>query len=500
MTTFKEIQTEISQYLQETESFYAEENPERKKQHKNKIMTSYEKIKDLSEKHLDDPNKISPMFFDMDTMELIKTISSICKNKPDFSSKKTAILFNLRTFTLMVESIIEKLSIETKSIEEITQESPELEKYYEYDTISVSSDRTVYPLDSIMHMRANLGEQKIMEGEKILFEVFNSKRKLLLSQYIDPTKNDHPDLAEANIFQACFKMEGKEWKVGSMYIVRGTYRSSYAEDTFVIDKRTPVIQSDKSVYIIGSDMILTVIDPDADKDNEVAEFVGDREDSKLIIESPYGKIEGYRLRETGDSTGIFQGIIGILGIKKDGSVIPQNADGKIIDKIQGTSIDDGYIGGMPGDELTVRYKNNTGTVHLTFFIANFGASVELDQKTYFPTDKIYITVVAPDFNFNSNVIDEIGQKPESVIKIRTSKDELVNYKLVETGTDSGIFTGEIQLTNDNDKSLKKSRNNLGPIDGLISCNNDDFIEVIFDIFENEKIIGRALIKNNDFKR
>ena len=46
-------------------------------------------------------------------------------------------------------------------------------------------------------------------------------------------------------------------------------------------------EDNRPPFVFGFlDMILTVIDPDADKDNQKPEYVGDREDSKLIIESP----------------------------------------------------------------------------------------------------------------------------------------------------------------------------------------------------------------------
>lgn len=492
LTAFKEIKTEIIQISREAESYKALEDSIQKKFYKEQIILGCERIRNLSIKHLDDADKISSVFIKPDTVNLIRTISALCKNKPEFTDEKIANVSYCNTIKQMIEPIIAELSSVSKLAKETITEHPALEANIEYGSMTVSSDRTVYPLDSIIHVRANI--PSIIEGEKILFEVFNSKRKLLLSQRINPTKTEYPDLAEANLFQVCFKMEGNEWKVGEAYIVRATHGSSYSEDSFLIDQRNSVIQSDKSVYMINSDMILTVIDPDADKDNQVAEYVGDTEDSKLIIESKYGKIEGYKLRETGDSTGIFQGIIGILGVRKDGTVIPRSIDGKIIDKIQGTGIDNGFIGGAPGEEIIISYKNKSNVEHLSIFVSNFGAVVEMDQKIYCPNDKVYLTVVAPDFNFDSETVDEIGQKPESTIIIRTSKDELTNYKLVETGIDSGIFTGEVQLTESNDESLRKPRRNIGPIDGLIRCSKDDFIEVIFNPFENESVTGRALIK------
>ena len=491
LSSFKEIENEITVVLDESKLYESSEDYTGKKTHKDKIIFSCGRIKQLSERTLDDPSKISPEFFNFDTLAVIKTISSLCKNEPKFSEDgKTANISFCSNLKNMIEPRIVELS--EKIGKGVGSEQPQLETNIEEISISVSSDRTVYPLNSIMHMRTNL--PSVIKGKKIIFEVFNSKRKLLLSQTIDPEKHNYPELAKANIFQACFKMEGDEWKVGETYIVRATHSSSYAEDSFIIDQRMPVIQSDQSVYIIGSDMILTVIDPDADKDNEVAEFVGDREDSKVIIESKYGKIDGYRLRETDDSTGIFQGIIGILGIRKNGTVIPQNFDGKIIDKIQGTGIEDGFIGGTRGDEITISYKNSTNVVSLSVFISDFGAVVEMDQKVYYPIDKVYLTIIAPDLNLDSEKVDEIGQKPQSMIQIRTSVDKLDNYKLVETGPDTGIFTGELQLIPINEKLSEQSKSR-GPNDGILGCNKEDFVEIIFTPFEDEPFVGKAIIRS-----
>ena len=337
-------------------------------------------------------------------------------------------------------------------------------------------------------LNTSLKRRKLFLNYLTLKENYFSPRQLIPEDY------ENPELARENMFQAWFKMEGGEWKPGETYIARAAYGSSYNEYKFAIDQRMPVIQSDKSVYMAGSDMILTVIDPDADKDSEKVEFVGDREDSKIIVESKYGKIDGYALRETGKSEGIFQGIIGILRILRDGTVIPQKFGDKTIDKIQGTGIDDGFIGGIPGDEITISYKNSAGGVSLAVFMSDFGATIDMDKKTYRPTDKVYLTTVAPDFNLDFEKIDEIGQSPQSMIQIQTNVDKLENYKLVETGPDTGIFVGELQLVPIDEKSPESSELR-GPNNGILGCNKEDAIEVVFTWFGDESITTKAIIRS-----
>lgn len=367
LSTFEEIENKVTNIINESKSYKKSINHTNNKTHKEQIKLDYDKIKQLSENVLDDPNKISSEFFDLDTVDLIKTISNLCKKEPKFNDNdKTE---NISVYNSLKDMITPRIAeLKKKTNNKIRSKQVTTKSNYEEKILSVSSDRIVYPLNSTMHMRAYLGD--IITVEKINFEVFNSARKLLLSQLVDPQKNDYPGLAQENIFQACFKMEGDEWKVGETYIVRATHGSTYSEDSFIIEQRMPVVLSDKPSYVIGSDMILTVIDPDADKDNEVVEFVGDSKDSKVVIESKYGKIDGYRLRETGDSTGIFQGIVGILGIRNNGTVIPKRFGEKLIEKIQGVGIDDGFIGGRDGDEIIISYKNKTKAASLSITIAN----------------------------------------------------------------------------------------------------------------------------------
>ena len=442
LSTFEKIQDEITIVQNNAELYKDAENRTEKYASKSQIMLSYNKIKEFSEKVLDDPNNTSLEFFDSDSLEMIKDISKTCKKEPEFDKHGKAV--NVSFYVVLKNRINARIvELNEKIGKTMSSERIRLEKNIEEIAMTVSVDRTVYPLNSIVYVYAN--PERIITEKKITFELFNSKRKLLLSQTIDPKDHGDSELARANIFQVQFKMEGEEWKTDETYIARATYSSSYAEDKFVIDQEMPIIESDKSVYAASSDMILTVIDPDADKDSEKVEFVGDREDSKIIVESKYGKIDGYRLIETGKFTGIFQGIIGILRISRDGTIIPQKFGDKTIDKIQGASIDDGFIGGMPGDEITISYKNSTNVVSHTVCMSSFGATIDMDQKAYRPTDKVYLTVVAPDFNLDPEKIDEIGQNPQSTVQIQTSVDRLESYKLVETGPDTGIFVGELHL-------------------------------------------------------
>jgi hypothetical protein len=142
---------------------------------------------------------------------------------------------------------------------------------------------------------------------------------------------------------------------------------------------------------------------------------------------------------------------------------------------------------------------------LTIFTSNFGATVELDQKVYTWTDKVYITIVAPDHNFDGNLVDEIGDTDKDPIKVSTRGFNIDNYKLVETGTDTGIFTGEVILTGfahdadgitGDDTNPRTSADGSGPTDGYLQTDDDDGLTVSFEFSEDETVVGSSLIRWN----
>ena len=265
-----------------------------------------------------------------------------------------------------------------------------------------------------------------------------------------------------------------------------------------------MLQSDKSVYIIGSDMILTLIEPDFDLENDGAEsytldlIEWDSDAATLGMNDPVFDPEPSELRETGDSTGIFQAII----------EIPAAIDGDRLER--GEEIELEYVDWGPSGSDYVGEESED--VNLTVYTSNFGATIELDQKVYTWTDKIYITIVAPDHNFDSALVDEIGESNLDPIQVSTRSADIDNYKLVETGPDTGIFTGEVILIGFNHNAdgdtetgtdagydnpqRNTSDDGSGPTNGYLKTDDDDGITVSFEYSEDETVVGSALIRWN----
>jgi len=290
-------------------------------------------------------------------------------------------------------------------------------------------------------------------------------------------------------------------------------------DSATFDLRNGALQSDKSVYIIGSDMILTLIEPDFDLDNDLAEtydldLIEWDSDAQTLTMGDRGASSGSAnfdtepsdLRETGDSTGIFQTVV----------EIPSQL-GSTNDKLErGEEIVLEFTDWGPSGADFVGQEDED--VNLTIFTSNFGATVELDQKVYTWTDKVYITVVAPDHNFDSNLVDEIGTSNSDPIKVATRGHDINKYQLTETGTDTGIFTGEVILvgfchdadgltttgatsgstcpTGSDAGTVSDSADSTGPTDGFLGADDDDGLTVSFEFSEDETVVGSALIRWN----
>jgi hypothetical protein len=264
-------------------------------------------------------------------------------------------------------------------------------------------------------------------------------------------------------------------------------------------------------------MILTLIEPDFDLDNDGAqsltldliEWDSDAATTSMGpkgLNGATGSTSSYvafdpepsEFRETGDSTGIFQVVI----------EIPETLDSEKLDR--GEMIELEYTDWGPAGADYVGQEDED--IGLTIYTSNFGATIELDQKVYTWTDKVYITIVAPDHNMDSGLVDEIGNTADDPIKVSTRGNELDNYKLVESGADTGIFIGEVILAGfafdaDGDSSTGTDGNDItgtastlttgsGPTEGKLATTDNDGLTVSFEFSEDETVVGSALIRWN----
>jgi plastocyanin len=265
-------------------------------------------------------------------------------------------------------------------------------------------------------------------------------------------------------------VKGSQWIQDTQYDIIVEYDGKISKDKIHVSKSLPiVVQTDKSVYIYGTDLIATIINPNVINNVPI----------NLEIFDLQGKVLYKNAIPVNDNNnGIYQEII-LVG-------------GKDWDRTPGSMF-----------RMIAEYAGHIA--ELTFFISNFGATVILDQRVYTWTDRVYITIVAPDKNYDPNVTDTIGEDSEKIV-ISTTNHKL-EYRLEETGPDTGIFTGYAILTGDprikdsngvdgKGKNPSGITGGIGPIDGQISCQHSDLITVSYDYGVGAPIVGTSIIRWN----
>ena len=129
------------------------------------------------------------------------------------------------------------------------------------------------------------------------------------------------------------------------------------------------------------------------------------------------------------------------------------------------------------------------------------SNIEFDKKTYTWTSMVHILVYAPDFDSDPNLVDTIDTS------VSTSGHTISPYKLVETGTNTGIFSGNVTLTGDptlkgtegiDGKGAEPSgaQGGNGPNDGFLPSENSDGVTVSFEYNRDQTVTGSALIQWN----
>jgi hypothetical protein len=115
------------------------------------------------------------------------------------------------------------------------------------------------------------------------------------------------------------------------------------------------------------------------------------------------------------------------------------------------------------------------------------APIFTDKPVYSWTDKIIIFVNAPSWNSNSNQINSIGESESHPIKISSGENFLKPYRLTETSSSSGIFSGEIILTGflhdvDGDRIFDTNPKTIGngPTNGFLETENNNSISISFE--------------------
>ncbi|MDE1765397.1 MAG: hypothetical protein KGI27_03865 [Thaumarchaeota archaeon] len=149
----------------------------------------------------------------------------------------------------------------------------------------------------------------------------------------------------------------------------------------------------------------------------------------------------------------------------------------------------------------------TSTQGITTSGAN-NPPIQFNKKVFSWTDRVYITVYAPDFNSDPNLIDTIGETQDDKVNVCTT-GHCIPYKLSETGVDTGIFSGYVDLTGDPTQkgtsgidgygenpsgTMSTCNPTCGPTGGMIPSTGNDGVSVSFEYSRDQTVTGSALIR------
>jgi hypothetical protein len=232
----------------------------------------------------------------------------------------------------------------------------------------------------------------------------------------------------------------------------GSTSTFYDSSTF--DLRTGTLSVDKDVYVMGSDMVITVTDPDLNLDSATCEsyamsliqWDSDDDSNELLATSTAANTSTTfssnpsSLEETGCDTGVFQTV----------TTLPKSTIGS------GDGVDFGESVTLTYKDVGISGESNVdgdkADIEAYFSISNFGALVELDKALYNWTDTVYVTITAPDHNNNSAAEETIGtsslpiQVTSRAGKMCTTAQGSAYAVAAETGPDTGVFEMEVALT------------------------------------------------------
>ncbi len=136
--------------------------------------------------------------------------------------------------------------------------------------------------------------------------------------------------------------------------------------------------------------------------------------------------------------------------------------------------------------------------------------IQFNKKVFSWTDRVYISIIAPDFNSDPNVVDVIGLTTDDKVTVSTTGHS-IPYQLVETGPNTGIFSGYVTLTGDptqkgstgidgegtNPSGVESACTPIcGPTNGFLPSTGNDGISVSFEYSRDRTVTGSAFIRWN----
>ena len=231
----------------------------------------------------------------------------------------------------------------------------------------------------------------------------------------------------------------------------------------------------ETTYSYAGTAIIRVTDADMNFDPEAV----DNFDVDVWSDSDLAGID-LTVTETNETTGIFEGTV-FFSTEDDSS-------GHRLRVSPGDAIYSTHY-----DRTTPKSSSDDTSVFVSTALIKGGSipkiddRISLDKEFYQWGDDVFFSITAPELNTNSDLVEEISNSNTFPIEINTRHFEIKEFTLVETGADTGIFSGKVFLTTEN----------------LLSVHQTDYdndgITVSFEYQEDLVAIGSAQIGDPQFR-
>ena len=383
---------------------------------------------------------------------------------------------------------------------------------------TVSLDRNVYPVPDegkdgnvIVHIEINDPDLNTASDERDTIELANTVELRLRavdtggSEEISDALNGDFDLryslvnednldafmettVDSGIFAETVEIPAillDEDRIERSYVLTVTYtdtsdatgEESTVSDSAIFNVGGATLSADSEEYTINQSAFITLTDHDRNYDSAERDTItlGDIKwegstDTDLLADE-FDPTPSMTLRETETNSGIFLVEITIPEEIGDDKVERGERVTLIYEDISPAGSN------YPGDGKSV-------DVETSFAISITGASMTLDKDVYSWREHVTVTVVAPDGNIDGLVVEDIN------IRANSQGGFLDDQRLPETGANTGIFRGTIELGGPEDVYI-----GISCSESQLCVENEDGFSVVYTYDEDERdIIQSALIR------
>ena len=304
------------------------------------------------------------------------------------------------------------------------------------------------------------------------------------------TSEDSGVFSETIEISADIMGEGMRVEQGFVLSVEYTDRSDATGETAEVTASATfnlggaTLSTDADEYTINQKAFITLVDHDSNYDSETREIIDlvkigweGNEDARLNSDNTMFDPSPSYLRETEANSGTFLVEISIP---------------KFIEN-EGDAVERGERVTLTYDDISPagnEYPNpdDASEVDTSFTISRTGASLSIDRDVYSWRDRVTITVVAPDENIDGLLVESI------TVDANSRGDGLDDVRLSETGSNTGIFQGTIDLGGTGGTAINID---CSEADESLCVGSEDGFSVAFTYDEDERdLIQSALVRWN----